>query len=113
MADFAVLYVREAHASDEWAFDWWKYSSIAAHRSLADRLAAARLLLPELEKRGASKSMAFYVDSMADVACNTYGAAPERLAILHEGKLAWLGGPGPWAYDVGATRTALKALVAA
>ena len=64
-ADFATVYVREAHAADEWAFEWWKYSYIAAHRTLADRLAAARTLLPELAKTGASAKTGFY--NMEDV----------------------------------------------
>ena len=37
------------------------------------------------------------MDNLANV---TFGAIPERLAVLFNGKVQWLGGPGPFKYSV-------------
>ena len=37
------------------------------------------------------------IDNTANI---TFGAEPERLAVLFQGKLQWLGGPGPFKHSV-------------
>jgi len=112
-ADFAIIYVEEAHAADEWAFDWWGHSRISSHKELSDRAAAARVLLAELEQRDAAGVAAVYLDSMTNATSIAFGAAPERLAVLVDGRVAWLGGPGPFQYSVPAAREALLGLLRA
>ncbi len=41
-----------------------------------------------------------YVDTMTDEACLKYGSIPERLYVIHEGKVAYAGGTGPFYYSV-------------
>ena len=40
------------------------------------------------------------VDDMDNRANIAFGAIPERLAVLYDGKLKWLGGSGPFKYSV-------------
>ena len=42
----------------------------------------------------------FLVDDMDNKANIAFGAIPERLAVLFDGKVQWLGGPGPFKYSV-------------
>ena len=37
---------------------------------------------------------------MTDEACKAYGSLPDRLYIVHEGKIAYQGGLGPFEYEV-------------
>ncbi len=41
-----------------------------------------------------------FVDTMTDEACLKYGSIPERLYIIHEGKIAYAGGTGPFYYSI-------------
>ena len=48
---------------------------------------------------------------MGNSASVAYGALPERLVILHRGRVAFIGGPGPEAYSIDAARRALVELL--
>lgn len=62
-------------------------------QKLEERVAAAKKL------RGWFETDApYYIDLMDDNARLAYGAWPERLAIIEDGKLAFYGGPGPFEY---------------
>lgn len=65
------------------------------------------MLLAELKQRDAAGLATMYLDSMSNATSVAFGAAPERLAILCGGRVAWLGGEGPWHYSVPAAREAL------
>ena len=108
VADFAIVYVREAHPTDLWAFDWWKYGNIPSHKTLADRIAAAKILVAELGESGAPH-IPVYIDQMSNDVCSSFGAAPERLAVLKNGLVHWIGGPGPEKYNLDEARRALLA----
>lgn len=40
------------------------------------------------------------VDTMDDKATKAYGAFPERLSIIRQGKIVYEGGMGPYNYDL-------------
>ena len=42
----------------------------------------------------------FYIDTMTNQACNAFGALPERLAVILDGKIEFLGGTGPTGYSI-------------
>ncbi|KAK1801004.1 hypothetical protein P4O66_004668 [Electrophorus voltai] len=73
---------RELHAAvDRWAFH--NNVDIRAHRSLQERLSAARILLRE------EPLCHVVVDQMTDVASQKYGAKPERFYVIQSGKVTY------------------------
>ena len=64
-------------------------------RSIEDRLTASRKL-SDLETLPGP----FVCDSISNGACRAFGSFPDRLAIVHQGKVAYLGGVGPHGYKV-------------
>lgn len=90
---------------------------IPQHEKMTDRRAAALLLVQEMEKisaaTGSSSSvLRLFVDTMANSASLAFGALPERLVVLVDGKVAFLGGKGPEDYSVKECREALAKLPA-
>ncbi|CAH1243410.1 DIO1 [Branchiostoma lanceolatum] len=91
-ADFLTVYIAEAHASDGWSFR--NNIKIRKHRTLEERLAAAKMLADS------NLSGPLLVDTMDDVANRKYGAWPERLYILLDGRVMYKGMMGPHGYHV-------------
>ena len=90
-ADFVLVYVEEAHPSDGWRRDGVRHA-IAQHRSLEERQRAAVTLQTELLCCGADlQRVGRAVDLMSNEASHAYGALPERLALLLDSRLVWLG----------------------
>jgi len=91
-ATFLTVYVQEAHPSEEEHFKN-QLMQIKSHQTLSDRLEAANELL-EMETLPGP----FLVDNMKDEASNSFGAFPERLYIILDGKIVYQGGVGPMDY---------------
>lgn len=99
LADFALVYVAEAHPTDGW--DVGSKYRLRAHRSADERLAAARILRRDAAAAGVAESdVKLLVDGLDDEVAAAFGALPERLAIVQHGRLVWLGGCGPMDYSV-------------
>lgn len=94
IADFLMIYVKEAHAVDGWNLRGWKYEDLYQHKSLEDRINAALLLKKE------DLPCPLVVDLMDNNASLSYGAIPERLYIIFEGKTVLANGLGPDNYSV-------------
>lgn len=119
-AHFAVVYMEEAHPTDGWMTSNVKHR-IAQHTSLEQRAAAATVLESELASLFAGEPRLVatvglsltpvLVDGMDNLAATTFGALPERLAILVDGELRFLGGRGPDDYSLLACRDALDQLL--
>jgi hypothetical protein len=93
IADFIVVYVREAHPSDEWVVLGTKYSNISSHTSREERLDAARLLLDE------GCPCPVLADTMDNAGAIQYAAVPERLFIIYDDVIQYAGqGAGPENY---------------
>lgn len=90
MADFLIVYIEEAHATDGWAFK--NNVDIKKHQTLNDRISAARILLKE------GPPCPMVVDSMDNMTCAKYGAMPERLYVVLNGKIIYKGNMGPSGY---------------
>lgn len=91
-ADFLIIYIEEAHASDGWKFR--NNYDINIHRTLEDRLQAAR----ELEKL--NPGCPIVVDTMSDIANESYGALYERLYIVLDEVIVYEGKRGPVGYKI-------------
>lgn len=90
-ADFAVIYVEEAHPCDGWRHDGVRHL-IAQHTSLEERRRAASKLRTELLCCGANlQRLRLAVDLMNNAVALAFGALPARLALLLDGHLVWLG----------------------
>ncbi len=102
VADFVTIYVAEAHPydsgdlTDEYKF---RYNT---HQSLEDRIEAAQGLAAEV------KFCPILVDYMDDKANKAYGAYPERLYIVLNGKIVYIGGMGPMDYKIDEVEQWLK-----
>eukprot|EP00873_Tetraselmis_striata_P033586 jgi/Tetstr1/453850/TSEL_004011.t1 len=86
VADFLLVYISEAHATDG-----WRLGSVVTtrrqHRSLEERCAAATAMV---EAEGLAGAVPVVVDSMANVVRDAYAAWPERLFIIQDGLLVHL-----------------------
>lgn len=103
VADFLVIYVEEAHASDKWAFK--NNIVIQSHRTLQDRVRAAQVLLKE------HPLCPVVLDTMENLSSSKYAALPERLYVLQRGKVVYKGGVGPWNYCPQEVREVLEELI--
>uniref|UniRef100_A0A2K5P039 Iodothyronine deiodinase n=1 Tax=Cercocebus atys TaxID=9531 RepID=A0A2K5P039_CERAT len=102
IADFLIIYIEEAHASDGWAFK--NNMDIRNHRNLQDRLQAAHLLLAR------SPQCPVVVDTMQNQSSQLYAALPERLYVIQEGRILYKGKSGPWNYNPEEVRAVLEKL---
>lgn len=89
-ADFVIIYIEEAHATDGWRFD--RNFDIRQHRTLDERFKAARILL-DFDPR-----CPILVDKMTGDANRLYGALPERLFIILNDIVVFESKIGPWGY---------------
>lgn len=92
IADSVLVYIEEAHPSDGWVSTDAPYQ-IPKHRSLDDRLRAAKLMNLETPA-------VVVVDTMENTSNAAYGAYFERLYILKDEKVVFQGGRGPEGYRI-------------
>ena len=90
---FVMVYIREAHASDEWPLG--TVCSRPQHKTIEDRLAAAR----EFATNCAFDTI-MVVDSISNEFNNVFAAWPERYFCVHNSKLAHVAVPaGEFGFD--------------
>lgn len=104
------MYIEEAHPTDGWMYQAVRHH-VAQHTTLAERCDAAQLLAAELGVLDAP-DVPLVVDGLDNRASLAYGALPERLVILQEGTVVFIGGKGPEEYSIEAARRALEQLLA-
>jgi len=103
------VYIAEAHSTDGWQLPSNLEDDVllAQHRTLADRLAAARTGVERL-----GLTMPVLVDTMDDAVSETFAAWPERLYVVRaNATLEYVGGPGPFAFDPDEAYAALDELL--
>lgn len=118
--DFVVVYLEEAHPTDGWMYGAVRHK-ISQHTSMEERRAAACIMQNELNTIFKARGVGNFgephappplvIDQMENVCSHSFGALPERLAILDKGRLIFLGGKGPEDYSVDACRRALGRLL--
>jgi len=109
VADFALIYMEEAHPVDGWLYGQVKHR-VEQPKTLAQRCSLAGLVAEELRKLG-GEDISVCVDTMSNSAAIAFGALPERLAIVKDGKVRFIGGEGPAHYSIAACKTALQQLL--
>uniref|UniRef100_A0A803W8K0 Iodothyronine deiodinase n=1 Tax=Ficedula albicollis TaxID=59894 RepID=A0A803W8K0_FICAL len=107
VADFLLVYIDEAHPSDGWAAPGISPSSfeVKKHRSQEERCAAAHQLLEHFSLPPQCQVVADCMDNNANVA---YGVSFERVCIVQRQKIAYLGGKGPFFYNLREVRLWLE-----
>ena len=104
---FVMVYIREAHASDEWPLG--TVCSRPQHKAIEDRLAAAR----EFATNYAFDTL-MVVDSISNEFNNVFAAWPERYFCVHNGKLVYIAAPdGELGFDRNEFKSHLAKLSAA
>ncbi|AWP16876.1 Iodothyronine deiodinase [Scophthalmus maximus] len=90
VADFLLVYIDEAHPSDGWvAPPMGPFSfSVRKHQNLEERLGAARKLTEHFSLPPQCQLVADCMDNNANVA---YGVSNERVCIVQQRKIAYLG----------------------
>ena len=110
-ADFLVVYIEEAHPAEK--KHYLKQIDIETHKSLDDRISAAENLIKESCDDGDDEDFPapIVVDTMDNEANHAYGALPDRLYIVKDGKIAYVGGQGPYGYNLKETEERLRELI--
>jgi hypothetical protein len=100
---FLMVYVREAHASDEWVMGSNTRLGIELPQPLTD--AERRAVAAQFVEAQGGLPFPVAVDGVDDRVGRAYGAWPERLYVLDaEGRVAWQGGYGPFEFDADGMR---------
>lgn len=96
-AQFLLIYIREAHPSDEWQTDSNVDQGVvlAQPTTFDERRQVAQSCSTAL-----SLSMTCLVDDMNDTADKAYAAWPERLFVIDtHGTIAYAGAQGPFGFE--------------
>jgi len=94
---FLMVYIREAHPSDEWQMPVNVAQGVVFEqpRSEEERRTAAGACCARL-----TTTMPCVVDSMDNLADTAYAAWPERLFVVGaDRRIAFATAQGPWGYD--------------
>jgi len=95
--NFCIVYITEAHPTDGWSIISSVQPIVNQQKSFEERFDTAKNFKKMIENK---LKVQILVDDMDNKANITFGATPERLAVLFKGKLQWLGGPGPFKHSV-------------
>jgi len=93
--DFIIVYISEAHPTDEWSFDFKGQPQVAQPVSLDERLDCAKIMLDSI-----NFEVDVYVDNIDNRANLTFGAIPERLIVIRDDIVDFIGGIGPFNYSI-------------
>ena len=115
--EFMVIYIKEAHAQDEWWLGETKLMRLGFE--LGNALSSTELLAPttneerikyaKICKIGILGDLPTYVDGIDDVVNNAYAALPTRIYLIAKnGTVAFDSGLGPFGYSPEDLETAIK-----
>lgn len=91
-ADFATIYISEAHPQEGWRQNDLKWD-VKQPTTTEERIAVARDWVADLQP-----ATPYFVDPIEDTARFAFAAVPERLYILEDGEVKYQGGRGPFDY---------------
>ena len=91
-ADFVFIYILEAHPAEKKHFDYSNKAihKIYSHKTLEERIQAAEILNEKL-----GEECTLLVDGLDNAADSAYAAKPDRIYIVKNGKIEFIGAPGP------------------
>lgn len=102
--DFYVVYISEAHPTDGWDLFKDNYK-IATHKNINHRINAVNLFIHEWKKivnktQNGKINCKIIIDNMNNEMRNKFDAFPERLYIIKNNKIEYVGKHGPFQYSV-------------
>jgi len=98
IADFVTVYISEAHPYESGDLPENYEFKFGSHERFEERIEAAESLNQKF--KNLSIACPLLVDFMDNKANKAYGALPERLYVLFNGKIAYMGGQGPFGYKI-------------
>ena len=104
--EFFVVYIREAHPTDEWQVESNESEKIlfAQPTTLAARSEIAQVCSLKLEL-----PIPTLIDDMENSTDRKYYALPDRLYLIGiDGRVAYRGGPGPFGFVAAELETAIE-----
>jgi len=103
---FFVVYIREAHAIDSRSpMGGGGMPIVEDPVHLWERKGVAKVCLTKLSL----EPMPMLVDDMQDTANKAYDAAPDRIYLVgRDGRIAYHGGPGPFAFSTDELEQAIQ-----
>lgn len=102
VAEFAYVYIKEAHPDDEWQMDSNHEDEVVYNQpdTLDERLELAQAFMTEMDVKTTT-----FVDDIRNTANACYAAWPERIYIIDTGgRIVYKGGIGPFYFkpdDIG------------
>ena len=106
VADFQMIYIREAHPEDEWWTPSNRKEGIIYNqpKTSTERLEIARTFQKKFDLR-----MPLLVDPIDNPAAQAFSASPERIYVIDpSGKILYKGGMGPYDFHPQDVRTFLE-----
>lgn len=102
IADFRMIYIREAHAADgPRPMGVGKTLGIKEHKNYEDRCQTAEMLINDR-----SLTMPMLIDDMDNTTNTAYQAHPDRVFLVRtDGRLAVAAERGPWGFEPGLDAT--------
>lgn len=109
LADFKVVYVREAHPDDGWQVPQNKRDGVVVDSPTSFEERKRIAILCEV---GLSLKIPLLIDGMDDAVERAYSGWPDRIYIVgKDGKIAFKGGPGPGQFKPEVAIDSLKKLL--
>lgn len=109
--DMYIIYIGEAHPSDGWNLRKSYYAdqpSYPKHKSMIERLNVAK----DFENTVKSiTTVPIFVDNFENKTDEFFIALPERLVIIDNKRVSFIGGEGPWNYSIDAAEAHLKSIL--
>jgi len=111
---FAIIYISEAHAKDDWklppmiAKEIGEGAAISLAQTLDDRIAAAT----RFRSKYHLQAFDVFCDSLSDEVMDVFEAWPERAYVIDEGNVVFKGGRGPFDFDMNKVQDFLQAYLA-
>ena len=97
LADFAYIYIKEAHADDEWQVEKNRVGDVIFNQP---QTFEERLILAEAFQEAMGTETTILVDDITNIANAAYAAWPERIYVIaHGGRIIYKGGMGPFFFD--------------
>ena len=105
VAQFLIVYIKEAHPSDDWPMRVSpRIKYIKDPTTILERYQVANTCVADL-----NLSIPCLLDDMENSTAAAYKGHPDRLYIVgQDGKIAYRGGPGPGGFQPALLETALK-----
>lgn len=107
-AEFFLVYIREAHASDSRSPDPDKRFATSQPKELAERALVAGTCVTQL-----NLSLPVLIDDMKGTTEKAYGGWPDRICLIDaDGKMVFQSGPGPAGFKPAQAEQAMKKMLA-